>query len=368
MKVDEIVLRSFRNYTTAKVAFSPTVNLLVGENAQGKTNILEAIYFAALGTSHRSAEDADMVAWQEQSAAIELKFVSRDIDGLLQIHLFSNRRKQIRLNGQPAKMRDIMGTLNVVLFSPEDLWLIKGAPAVRRRFLDNEISQANKSYYQKLLRYQHSLLQRNNLLKAIRDHRSPIDQLDIWDEQLATLAAAVTAKRLESLRKLNMLANLMHRKLTNGKEGLTLHYTIQQVQAESPQTASEFVAWYQEKLAANRQQDIARGSTSVGPHRDDVMMEINGQNLRAFGSQGQQRTGALALKLAELEFIKSETGEYPILLLDDVMSELDASRREHLLGFIKNRIQTFITATDATNFPASFTGRKFIVNQGTIQG
>lgn len=368
MKVDEIVLRNFRNYHTAKVDFSPTVNLLVGENAQGKTNILEAIYFAAFGASHRSNEDAELVAWQEQSAAIELKFVSREIDGLLQIHLFSNRRKQIRLNGHAAKMRDIMGTLNVVLFSPEDLWLIKGAPAVRRRFLDNEISQANVAYYQKLLRYQHSLLQRNNLLKAIRDRRSAVDQLDIWDEQLAALAAAVTAKRVEALKKLNMLANLMHRKLTDGKEGLSLHYLLQQLDVDMPQAVSEFTGWYQEKLAKNRQLDIDRGSTGIGPHRDDLLLEVNGQNLRVYGSQGQQRTGALALKLAELEFIKSETGEYPILLLDDVMSELDASRREHLLGFIKNRIQTFITATDATSFPAAFSGRKFIVKQGTIQG
>lgn len=368
MKVDEIVLRNFRNYNATKVIFSPTVNLLVGENAQGKTNILEAIYFAALGTSHRSADDTDMVSWQEQSAAIELKFVSRDIEGLLQIHLFSNRRKQLRLNGNAAKMRDIMGTLNVVLFSPEDLWLIKGAPAVRRRFLDNEISQANRSYYQKLMRYQHSLLQRNNLLKAIRDRRSSVDQLDIWDEQLSLLAAAVSEKRVDALKKLNMLANLMHRKLTNGKEGLSLQYMIHQLDTEMPQTMSEFVCWYQEKLAVNRPLDIDRGSTGIGPHRDDLLMEVNGQNLRVYGSQGQQRTGALALKLAELEFIKSETGEYPILLLDDVMSELDASRREHLLGFIKNRIQTFITATDATNFPAAFSGRKFIVKQGTIQG
>jgi len=261
-----------------------------------------------------------------------------------------------------------MGTLNVVLFSPEDLWLIKGAPAVRRRFLDNEISQANRSYYQKLLRYQHSLLQRNNLLKAIRDHRSSVDQLDIWDEQLAVIAAAAKVKRLDSLKKLNMLANLMHRKLTNGKEVLALQYSIHQLQSDSPQTVDELSAWYQQKLAENRQQDIARGSTSVGPHRDDLVMQVNGQNLRVYGSQGQQRTGALSLKLAELEFIKSETGEYPILLLDDVMSELDASRREHLLAFIKNRIQTFITATDATNFPANYAGRKFIVSQGTLQG
>ena len=368
MKVEELVLRNFRNYRETNINFSPMLNLLVGENAQGKTNVLEAIYCAALGTSHRTSEESDLVNWQETSAAIELKFVSHGIEGLLQIHLFANRRRQIRLNGQPAKLRDIIGTLNVVLFSPEDLWLIKGAPAVRRRFLDNEISQANRIYYNKLLRYQHSLIQRNNLLKSIRESNGAIDQLSIWDEQIAILAAAVTAKRLEALKKLNMLANLMHRKLTNGKEMLAVFYSLQKSESCLPQTAEGLSAWYKEKLALNRQQDIARGSTSIGPHRDDLIFEVNGQDLRSYGSQGQQRTGALALKLAELEFIKSETGEYPILLLDDVMSELDASRREQLFSFIKNKIQTFITATDATTFPTGFSGQKFTVRNGTILG
>lgn len=366
MRIDELVLRYFRNYKEAIVRFSPALNLLVGENAQGKTNILEAIYFAALGSSHRNAEDADMVTWQQECASIELRFVSRGINGVLQIHLFKNRRRQIRINGQSAKLREVMGTLNVVLFSPEDLWLIKGAPAVRRRFLDNEISQANRSYYQRLLRYNHSLLQRNNLLKSIRDRQSSIEQLDVWDDQLAALAAAVTSKRLESLKKLNMLANLMHRKLTDGKEILSLHYSLQSSESEIPNTVSALTSWYKEKLLSNRQLDIARGSTSTGPHRDDLLLEVNGQNLRSFGSQGQQRTGVLALKLAELEFIKSETGEYPILLLDDVLSELDVSRREQLIAFIKNRIQTFITATDATTFPATFSGQKLTVSQGKI--
>ena len=368
MRLDELVLRRFRNYEEAVIAFSPTINLLVGENAQGKTNILEAIYFVCLGSSHRNAEDTDMVAWKEDSAAVELRFISHEMEGLLQVHLFKNRRRQLRLNGQPAKLKDCFGMINVVLFSPEDLWLIKGAPAVRRRFLDNEISQANPAYYRQLVRYNHTLLQRNNLLKSIRDQRAHLEQLDIWDEQFVTLAASVTSKRIEALKKLNMLANLMHRKLTNGKEALALQYFIQQSEMEIPQTTDEFSEWYKEKLTVNRQQDIYRGSTSVGPHRDDLILEVNGQNLRLYGSQGQQRTGVLSLKLAELEFIKSETGEYPILLLDDVMSELDGSRREHLLSFIKNRIQTFITATDATQFPANFAGRKYIVKQGTVQG
>lgn len=368
MRVDEITLRHFRNYTAASIPFSPAVNLLVGENAQGKTNILEAIYLSALGTSHRGTDDRDMVAWQEESGAVEVRFVSHGIEGILQVALFKNRRRQIRLNGQPAKLRDIIGTLNVVLFSPEDLWLIKGAPAIRRRFLDNEISQANPSYYRQLLRYQHILLQRNNLLKDIRERRAQSDYLDVWDEQLAVLAAAVTAKRIDALKKLNMLANLMHRKITDGKEILALSYSVQKSDMAIPISEKEQAVWFLARLNEMRQQDIARGSTGVGPHRDDLILSVNGQDLKVYGSQGQQRTGALALKLAELEFIKSETGEYPVLLLDDVMSELDASRREHLLAFIKNRIQTFITATDATYFPESFAGRKYRIRQGTVQG
>lgn len=367
MIIDALKLRGFRNYIELELSFSPVLNLFVGENAQGKTNILEAIYLSALGISHRRATDAEMIHWDQTSAAIEISFISNGLDNLQQLHLFSNRQRQLKFNGYKAKLRQTSATLNTVLFSPEDLWLIKGAPAVRRRFLDNEISQANRTYYDNLLRYQHSLLQRNNLLKKIRLHAEHVAQLESWNQQIINLAAIITTKRMEVLKKLSMLANLMHRRLTNGHENLNITYTISQLDQEYNAQSLNLLDWYYTKINENQAQDILYGNTSVGPHRDDITISLNNKSLKIYGSQGQQRTGALALKLAELEFIKSETGEYPILLLDDVLSELDCSRRDHLICFIiKNKIQTFITTTDAAYFPDDLLYKKFVVSKGNI--
>jgi DNA replication and repair protein RecF len=214
-----------------------------------------------------------------------------------------------------------------------------------------------------LLQYNRIINQRNNLLKKIRERKAAAELLDSWDEQLAKTAVFIVDKRLEAVKKLGMLANLMHRKLTASKENLGLSYQIAGYEGVCPGNLYE---WYKENIRSGRQTDILRGSTGLGPHRDDIVLKVNGKDLRCFGSQGQQRTGILALKLAEIEFLKSETGEYPVLLLDDVMSELDGQRREQLLSFIRDKIQTFITATDAALFPTVKIGQYYRVNAGTI--
>ncbi|EGO65068.1 DNA replication/repair protein RecF [Acetonema longum] len=367
MRIQTLTLRDFRNYSHLEIAFSPSINIMIGENAQGKTNILEAVYLGAMGQSHRAGDDEDMILWQAAAGSVDMLFVRQDLEHRVQFRLTRGQRKQIFVNQAPVKVKDLIGSFNAVLFSPEDLWLVKGSPSVRRSFLDAEISQASPVYYRHLLQYQRILLQRNNLLKSIRENGRP-DQLETWDEQLAKAAAAVTLKRLAAVKRLNMLANLMHRRITAAKENLSVAYLVHGAEnQEMPESTEALTQWYREKLKVMRPADIARGSTGAGPHRDDLAFSVNGKDLRLFGSQGQQRTGILAVKLAELEFIKSEAGEYPVLLLDDVMSELDLSRREHLVSFIKDRIQTFITATDATHFPKTIEGKYFYISQGTVR-
>lgn len=363
MRVERLILRNFRNYAAMNVNFTNNVNIFLGENAQGKTNILEAIYLGAVGRSHRTAEDDDLVKWEETSASVDLFFTRQGVAHQLGFRLISGKNKEILFNEYPIKPREVVGSLNVVMFSPEDLWLIKGMPNLRRRFLDIEISQALPLYYRQLLQYNRVVTQRNNLLKKIAEKRTQADLLESWDAQLAKLAAFIVGKRLEAVKKLGMLANLMHRRLTASRENLAFAYILTGGEDADFDNLQE---WYSRRLAANRATDILRGSTSVGPHRDDILLKVNGKDLRNFGSQGQQRTGILALKLAELEFLKSETGEYPVLLLDDVMSELDGMRREQLLSFIRDRVQTFITATDQSLLPAVKTGHYYRISAGAI--
>lgn len=364
MRVNNLALRNFRNYVNLKLNFSHNVNIFIGQNAQGKTNILEALYFGTMARSHRTAVDSEVVRWQQPAAAIDLNFTRQGVNHRLCFRFQTAAAKEIILNGNVIKPREVVGLLNGVLFSPEDLWLIKGTPAARRRFLDIEISQANPAYYRQLLQYNRILAQRNKLLKKIRERQAKVDLLDAWDEQLAAAAMVVVAKRLQALQKLAMLANLMQRKLTANQENLAVSYHLSALEDVSPQAATK--EWYQKMLLQLREDDIRHGSTGVGPQRDDLILAVNGTNLRTYGSQGQQRTGVLALKLAELEFIKSEQGEYPVLLLDDVMSELDAQRQEHLLMFIKDRIQTFITTTDNRGLPEMKFAKYYHVANGMI--
>ncbi|HMM22579.1 MAG TPA: DNA replication/repair protein RecF [Selenomonadales bacterium] len=363
MRIDKLYLHNFRNYSHLHIDFSDNINIFVGDNAQGKTNILEAIYLGSMGRSHRTSEDGDLIKWDEENSLVELLFTRQGVANKLGFRLTKDRPKEVVFNNFPIKPREVMGSLNTVLFSPEDLWLVKGVPALRRRFIDVEISQAIPAYYKQLLQYQRVVSQRNNLLKKIRERKAAADLLDSWDDQLAKLAAYLVAKRLEAIKKLGMLANLMHRRLTASRENFSLAYHLA---GNEEGVVPELLQWYNKQLALARGEDILRGSTSVGPHRDDIILKVNGKELRNFGSQGQQRTGVLALKLAELEYLKSETGEYPVLLLDDVMSELDGQRREQLLSFIRERIQTFITATDATLFPAVRIGRYYRISAGAI--
>lgn len=374
MEIKEIKLKDFRNYAELTIPFDSDINVLLGANGQGKTNVLEALYYGSGGKSHRTNSDEDLIRFGQNEGKAEISYVNRVAEQHLAFHFIRGKRRIIQYNQAKIRPKELIGLLNAVLFSPEDLWLIKGPPALRRRFLDREISQTSPLYYEKLSHYQKILFQRNHLLKQIQEKKSGRSLLEPWNIQLAEAAAQVVYKRLEALKKLNMLTHLLQRRLTQNEESLTLNYqfTEESVPSLEQITTQKLTDWYYEKLQQSLLQDIHFGNTTVGPHRHDLCFQLNDFDLKAYGSQGQQRTGILALKLAEIEFIKSESGEYPILLLDDVMSELDVKRRSQLLLFIRKKVQTFITATDGAYFPQNELefrqARFFQVSQGQVQG
>ena len=370
MQITELTLRSYRSYETLHLAFNPGVQIFLGANAQGKTNIIEALYYAAFGRSHRTSSDAELIRVGADGAHIGLSFRRHDVPGELSFTFARGARRRITYAGESLRQRDLVGILPMVLFSPEDLFLVKGAPALRRRYLDAELSQASPAYYGELLRYTRILKQRNAVLKDIRERLAAPDDLPPWDAQLARSAAYIVTRRIAAVAQLGALSARVQAVLAAGEE-LALAYEIAGAGAEDfaeDDMTESLHVWYNKMLCEGRARDIARAATGVGPHLDDLVLRVGGMSLRSYGSQGQQRTGALALKLAELFYLQENIGEAPILLLDDVMSELDADRRRALLDFIRHEhIQTFITATDAAYFPAERMGTYRYVEAGTVR-
>lgn len=369
MKIDLLTLYNYRNYNNLNLKLSSNINIFTGFNAQGKTNIIEAIYFSSLGISHRTRTEGDLILWGKDEASINVKFSKRDINSILKIILKKNKRKELNFNGEIIKQKDLPGLLTMILFSPEDLMLIKGPPLQRRRFLDIELSQISLLYYNQLVQYNKILLQRNNLLKKIKENNKLINMLDMWDEQLAKSAAFIVDKRLKNVDKLNKLAQYTHAYISGDKERLEIKYNMckNNINLSVDIKYNQLYDWYINNLKKYRKNDIFKGSTSIGPHRDDIYFFINDIDLKSFGSQGQQRSAVLSLKLAELELLKNETGEYPVLLLDDVMSELDNNRRNSLLEFLqKKNIQTLITATDKSLFDDNGKNNFFIIDNGKV--
>lgn len=354
MYLEKIILKNFRNYHLQEVDFSPGVNVFCGENAQGKTNLLEAIYVLGLGKSYRAFKEIELIKWNEKFFSVNGLVKNRDKNFCLDIFYEKDRKKKIKINGQEEKkISSLLGILKLVIFSPADLQLIQGSPSERRKFIDREISQISPLYYHDLQQYNRLLYQRNNQLKRLYEGNNELEVLRILDQTLVALGSRIIYKRLSCLKKLNLLAKLLHRRITAQEENLNLVYnsSLGRLEEKSEQEiAEDFFKALEEK----RKEEIARGSTLFGPHRDDFITLVNNYSVKNYGSQGQQRTAVLSLKLAELEFMKSESGEYPVLLLDDVMSELDAERREQLLQAVKNKIQTFITTTDLHDFSLNF--------------
>ena len=339
MYIKDLVLHDFRNYEDAEISFSKDINILYGDNAQGKTNIVEAVYMLATTKSHRGSFDKEIISFEREESHISATLVKKDIEHRIDMHLRKNKNKQIAIDRIPIrKSGELMGLSNIIIFSPEDLSIIKNGPAERRRFVDMELCQLNRMYFSELSDYNKVLNQRNNLLRQLSHDRQGEDMLSVWDDQLIRYGTSVIRERESFVNMLNEIIKEIHAKLTGGKEELSILYV--------KNTSEE---GFRDALLAKRDADIRYQSTQTGPHRDDLDFMIGNMNVRKYGSQGQQRTVALSLKLAEIELVKRMVDDKPILLLDDVMSELDANRRDALLEAIRDT-QTIITCTGYDDF------------------
>lgn len=337
MHIKSLELKNFRNYEKLNIEMNKGVNIFTGDNAQGKTNILESIYYCSIGKSHRTNRDKELILWNKSDAYISLYVCKDRIDKKIQIKIFKEGKKGININSiKLKKISELFGVFNAVIFSPEDLKIIKDSPSVRRKFLDIELSKFNYKYYYNLVQYNKVLNERNAVLRN-RSYTN-YDILDVYDIQLSKYGSQVIRYRLDYLEKLNKFGGVIHKDITNNKENIEFKY-ITGVK-ESENIESDLLKNY----VKSRKRDIDRGITSFGPHKDDFGISINNTDTKSYGSQGQQRTAILTIKFATINILKDHTGENPVLLLDDVLSELDTSRQRYILNSI-NGIQTIITCT-----------------------
>lgn len=342
MLIKSVELRDFRNYSYEKFLFDAKTNILLGDNAQGKTNLLESIYYSSIGKSFKTKNEKELIKNLSNSAKILINFEKNNGSNSIMID-FLNGEKYIKLNEiNITKMSGLLGNLACVFFSPNELKLVKEAPEDRRKFLDIDISQLNKQYYLSLIKYNKILKERNKLLKSTENEQIILETLPIWDYQLVKSASEIILCRLEFIEKLNKFCSQEHSFLTCQKENLNVYYqSIDNFENKSQKEIEDVLL---QKLFENREKDLKLKYTTIGPHRDDLKILLNDLDVKTFGSQGQQRTALLSIKLAELEIFKEVFNEYPILLLDDVFSELDEVRKNRLIERVKD-IQTIITTT-----------------------
>lgn len=339
MIIKSIELKNFRNYEELNLNLDGGTNILYGDNAQGKTNILESIYVSGTTKSHKGSRDKEMIRFGENEAHIRTMVEKNQMSYQIDMHLKKNRSKGIAINGVPIrKASELFGVLNMVFFSPEDLNIIKNGPSERRRFLDSEICQLDKIYLSDLTKYNKVLNQRNKLLKDMVFHPDLENTLSVWDMQLISYGRRIISRRRRFVEELNEIVRGIHESISGGREQLTLTY--------EPDIEEAF---FEDELNRAKERDRKYCSTSVGPHRDDISFFIGDIDIRKFGSQGQQRTSALSLKLSEIELVKRCIHDTPVLLLDDVLSELDSNRQNYLLNSIHD-IQTVITCTGLDEF------------------
>ena len=358
MYIESVELKNFRNYNRLSISFDRETNIFFGDNAQGKTNILEAIYVCGTTKSHRSACDSELIRFGEDEAHIRMHVSKDGVPHKIDMHLKKNKAKGAAIDGMPIrKASELFGLIKLVLFSPEDLNIIKSGPRERRRFMDSQLCQLDRLYFSRLSDYNKILMQRNKLLKDLAFQPSLEPTLDVWDEQLLRYGIPIIRQREQFIGELNETVREIHSQLTCGKEEIRLFY--------EPDSGPDY---FSERLKQNREKDLKYRTSSEGPHRDDFRVEINQVDIRHFGSQGQQRSAALSLKLSEIYLIRQKTGEMPVLLLDDVLSELDSSRQKMLLQNM-NHVKTFISCTGVdelvgNHFPMN---RVFYVENGSAE-
>lgn len=349
MNIKSLKLHNFRNYNNLEIDFSKDFNIIYGENAQGKTNIIESIFLCASGRSHRTSKDGELIKIDSDGYYVKLDVEKQITDAVIEIYCKRDDKKRIRVNDIPLKkIGELVGQLKVVIFSPEDLLVIKEGPAERRRFLDITLSQLKPSYFYDLQQYSKILTQRNSLLKEIQSNNRLMETLEVWNNNLVNTGARIIKTRKEFIKKLCKIAEDMHYKLTDNKERLEIKYAPS-IDTKDIFDLDDIKDVFFRKLKEAQRNELQRGTSLYGPHRDDYIIFLDGMNIKQFGSQGQQRTSVLSVKLSEVGILKEETGENPVLLLDDVMSELDINRQNYLCNNLEG-IQTIVTCTDKSFF------------------
>ena len=357
MKIKQLKLKNYRNYNLLELEFDSSTNIFYGDNAQGKTNILESIYLCGTTKSHRGTKDKDLIKFGEEESHIEAIVEKNEVPFKIDIHLKKNSPKGIAINKIPIRRAsELFGIINIVFFSPEDLNIIKNGPSERRKFIDLELAQLDKVYLSDLSNYNRIVNQRNKLLKDSYNKQELLDTLEVWDMQLSHYGKKIIDRRNLFISQLNEIVGKVHERLTGGKETLYISYEPSNGDMDLEQA-----------IKKNRERDIRMKSTSVGPHRDDICFMVGELDIRKFGSQGQQRTAALSLKLSEIELVKNIIKDTPILLLDDVLSELDKHRQNYLLDSISD-VQTLITCTGVDDFVNNrfYINKMFYVEKGNV--
>lgn len=363
MYLKRLELTNFRNYRRQVIEPDSSLNILIGQNAQGKTNILEAVYLPCSGRSFRTAREREIIQWESEFSFINCLFETDRRQIEIKVRL-SPGQKKIEVNGVMARGYPL-GWPGVVLFTPDDLVMVKGSPGERRRFLDLEVGPFHPQYRHYLGLYNRVLSQRNNLLREIRGKKIRNDSLQPWNEQFCLYGSKILFLRLDLLKRLIPGIRSLHHELTGGAEALEVRY-LSSIKIDKLSSEEEIIRRFKEEIKVKEEEEIARAQSLVGPHRDDLCFFINGSDARIYGSQGQQRTIVLTLKVSQIQQWKNEMDEYPVLLLDDVLFELDTSRRQALLNRVSGKVQTFITATGIEDFDIGCGFKKYNVKEGKI--
>ena len=368
MKLTNLQLQNFRNYESVQLEFTDGVHVFIGENAQGKTNLMESIYALAMTKSHRTTNDKELIGWNKEFATIKGTVEKTATKTNLELQ-FSKKGKIAKVNYlEQKRLSSYLGNLNVILFAPENLTLVKGSPQNRRKFVDMELGQMSSLYLYDLVEYNRVLKQRNTYLKQLAiKKKQPDEYLDVLSEMLSELASKIVFHRLDFMKQLEALAIPIHDQLSLGREKFSVSYQAT-IPLEDGLTPEQMKEIYMNQFKKNQTREADQATTLIGPHRDDLIFYLNEVPVQTYGSQGQQRSTVLSLKLAEIELMKLSTGEYPLLLLDDVLSELDDDRQAHLIKAIENKVQTFITTTSLDGIKQQFINEPVVIpiEKGTI--
>ena len=368
MIVNSLKIKNYRNFNEAEIELNDSLNIFIGDNGQGKTNLMESIYLASIGRTFRLNSENELINFHENKSIIEINLQKNNYNKKIVIQLEKNKKKQVLINGVKLdKTSEMIGVLNNVIFTPDDMKIIKGSPVERRKFVNIDISQIKPKYKYLLNKYKRICTERNIILKNYYTKLQNKDIINIWNDYLVNIGTEIILYRQDYINKLKKYAVNIYSDISGNKEKFELNYLCNAGNINN-MDKDEFTKHFYDKINANINQEIQNGTTMYGPHKDDIIIKINDKECKYFGSQGQQRSSILAIKLAEIEIIKEEIGEYPILLLDDVLSELDNKRKGFLINYIQG-IQTFITTTDDHDLnilTKNFNKKKFYINEGKI--